>query len=84
MNIHIGVNVVFEIIGYLGAFLVLVSFLMRDIKWIRIVNIIGALLFIVYGIYTVTWVNVFLNIILIIVHNCFLIKIQKERKNKTI
>ena len=39
-----------EIIGYIGSVLVLTSFLMRDIKKLRIGNIIGSSTFIVYGV----------------------------------
>ena len=38
-----------EIIGYLASFTVLVSFTMKDVKKLRIVNIIGCSLFVLYG-----------------------------------
>ena len=38
-----------EIIGYLASITVLVSFTMKDVKKLRIVNIIGCLLFVFYG-----------------------------------
>ncbi|HCQ29442.1 MAG TPA: uroporphyrinogen decarboxylase [Flavobacteriales bacterium] len=39
-----------EIIGYIASAGVLISFLMKDIKTLRLVNSIGCSLFIVYGI----------------------------------
>lgn len=39
-----------ELIGYLASLLVLVSFLMRNIKKLRVINTIGCLIFIVYGV----------------------------------
>jgi hypothetical protein len=39
-----------EIIGYIASAGVLVSFLMKDIKTLRIVNSVGCALFIIYGI----------------------------------
>ncbi|MFY7972682.1 MAG: uroporphyrinogen decarboxylase [Flavobacteriales bacterium] len=39
-----------EIVGYIGSLMVLVSFLMKDIKTLRFINSIGCALFIVYGI----------------------------------
>jgi uncharacterized protein with PQ loop repeat len=39
-----------EIIGYLASFIVLISFLMKDIKKLRIINSIGCILFVAYGI----------------------------------
>jgi hypothetical protein len=38
-----------EYIGYLASGLVLISFLMKDIFVLRIVNTIGCLVFIIYG-----------------------------------
>lgn len=38
-----------EIIGYLASLGVLISFLMKDMKWLRIINTIGCALFILYG-----------------------------------
>lgn len=71
---------VYEIIGFLGAFLVLVSFLLKDIKWIRIVNVVGALLFTVYGFSTQTWATAFMNLALIIVHIFYLVKMHIDKK----
>lgn len=73
-------NVIFEIIGYLGSFLVLFSFLLKDVKWIRIINVFGAVFFIIYGIYTKTWVTLFMNVALIIVHTVYLVKMSLDNK----
>ena len=73
------VNVVYEIIGYLGSSLILVSFLFKDIKLIRIVNIIGAVFFIIYGFAIKTWPTVVVNIALIFIHLFYLNKMRKEK-----
>lgn len=39
-----------EIIGILAGIVVLLSFIPKDIKYIRIINIIGCILFVIYGI----------------------------------
>jgi uncharacterized protein with PQ loop repeat len=39
-----------EIIGYIASAVVLISFLMKNIKKLRIINTIGCLIFIVYGV----------------------------------
>lgn len=70
-----------ETIGLLGTVFVLISFFMKDVKKIRCVNIIGAILFVVYGAIinaVATWV---LNGALVVVHIVFLIK-DKRNKNK--
>lgn len=38
-----------EIVGYLASLGVLVSFTMKDVKKLRIVNTVGCILFVVYG-----------------------------------
>lgn len=40
----------YEIIGVIASVIVLISFVMNGEKKIRIINIIGALLFVIYGI----------------------------------
>jgi len=39
-----------EIIGYVASLFVLVSFLMKDIKKLRLINSVGCMLFVIYGI----------------------------------
>ena len=38
-----------EIVGYLASIVVLLSFTMKDVKKLRLVNMVGCLLFVVYG-----------------------------------
>jgi len=38
-----------EVVGYLASIVVLCSFIMKDVKKLRLVNMIGCLLFVVYG-----------------------------------
>ena len=72
-----------EIIGYIGMVLVLCSFLMKKIKWLRIVNCCGAVLSSIYGILTYTWPTAILNISLTIINVIYLIVIIcKERRNE--
>ena len=71
-----------EIIGLLGTVFVLISFFMKDVKKIRCVNIIGAILFVIYGAIinaVATWV---LNGVLIVVHIVFLIKDKRNKNNQ--
>lgn len=71
-----------EIIGLLGTVFVLISFFMKNVKKIRCVNIVGAILFVVYGAIinaVATWV---LNGVLIVVHIVFLIKDNQNKNNQ--
>lgn len=70
----------FEAIGIVGTIFVLISFLMKDIKMVRVINIIGAALFVVYGALIGALSTWLLNGILIIVHIIYLIKGYKENK----
>ena len=68
-----------EWMGLLAAALVLVSFLMKDERTIRIVNIVGAVVFVVYGILIKSasvWV---MNFALVAVHIARLVKLDKQK-----
>lgn len=67
----------YEIIGLLGTLFVLISFLMKEVKLIRIINIIGAILFVIYGLLIGALSTWLLNAILVIIHIIYLLK----RKN---
>nr|WP_247672706.1 uroporphyrinogen decarboxylase [Aquimarina sp. MMG016] len=43
-------NLFVEIVGYFASFMVLISFLMRNIKKLRLVNSVGCLAFVIYGV----------------------------------
>ena len=68
----------FEILGTIASIIVLISFLMKDEKGIRKVNIIGALVFVIYGIGISAFSVWFLNGALFIIHIYKLIKMKKE------
>lgn len=38
-------------IGYAASFFVVLSFVLKDVKKIRVINLIGCVLFVLYGIY---------------------------------
>lgn len=67
----------YEIIGLLGTLFVLISFLMKEVKLIRIINIVGAILFVIYGLLIGALSTWLLNAILVIIHIIYLLK----RKN---
>lgn len=64
----------FELIGIAGTLFVLLSFLMKDLRWVRIINIVGAILFVVYGILINALSTWLLNGILVIIHIVYLTK----------
>jgi hypothetical protein len=64
----------FEILGTLASIIVLISFLMKSEKKIRLVNIVGAIIFVIYGIGINAFSVWFLNGSLCLVHLYRLIK----------
>lgn len=39
-----------ELIGYTATMILVLSFLPKNLKWIRMINLLGCLIFVVYGI----------------------------------
>ena len=66
-----------EILGTIASVIVLMSFLMKGEKKIRLINILGALMFVVYGILIKSFSVAFLNGVLILIHIYYLKKIKK-------
>ena len=73
-------NVYLEIFGYVGMALVLVSMMMTSVKWLRILNMSGAVICAVYGILTNTWPTACLNIGLLIVQMVQLYRLRLQEK----
>ena len=72
-----------EIFGYLGTALVLVSFLMHDIKWLRAENMAGGAISLIYAIIMNTMPVVVLNGSLILINGVQLARIlRREREMK--
>lgn len=80
--LQLDMKIIIEIIGYLGSAFVLISFILKDIKWIRIVNIVGAVFFVIYGISTKTWATAFMNMALVIVHIVYLVKMYLDKRKE--
>lgn len=63
-----------EILGTIASVIVLISFLMKGEKNIRLINIIGAICFVIYGIMINAFSVWFLNGALCIIHIIKLLK----------
>ena len=73
-----------EILGYVGTVIVLISFIPKNIKWIRIINIFGCVVWIMSGIFNKSYSVLALNSILMIVHIIHLIKMKNEIRIRNI
>ena len=76
-----------EWLGIVASAFVLVSFLMTDQVWIRIINMVGCVIFVVYGFLLPAYSTAFMNGALFIVHVVYLtkdfLKAKKEKSNQT-
>jgi len=69
-----------EIFGYIGTVLILVSFLIENVFKLRLVNTIGAIFWLVYGIGIMAKPTIVVNLAVIIIHGIWFIKRKKEPK----
>ena len=68
----------YEIIGIAGSFLIIIAFLMKGEKNIRVMDAVGALLFVIYGCLIGSFSTVLLNTVLIAVQIINLRRILKD------
>lgn len=58
----------YEVIGIIASLIVLISFLFKEERQIRMVNIFGAILFVIYGLFIQSFSVWFLNGTLCLIH----------------
>lgn len=67
-----------EIVGYLASLCVLLSFLMKNIRTLRIVNTIGCLIFVVYGVLLGFSIPIIVtNVAIVVINGYYLFKMNK-------
>lgn len=67
--------------GYLGSAMVLVSMLMNSMRWMRILNMSGSIISLIYALVTNSWPFVLLNGGLVLIHIVKLYML-KNKENK--
>ena len=72
-------QVIFEIIGYVGSAFVLASFLMASVVRLRIINSIGCVVSVVYGLLIHAYPTVIMNAALLLINIFFLIRMSKQK-----
>lgn len=72
-------NIFLDIFGYTGTVLILLSMMMTSVVKLRIINMSGSLISMIYAIFCHTWPVVFLNLGTIIINTVQLIRIRRER-----
>ena len=75
-------RVIYEVIGYVGTALVILSFFMSSVYKLRVINTIGSLVSIVYGLLVNVYPTVLLNICLALINIVFLWKHLSKKNEK--
>lgn len=78
-------NIYFEILGYAGTVIIIISMMMHSIVKLRIFNVCGSVLSTIYSIAGQAWPIVIMNLVLMSI-NCFhlcrhFIKSAKDKKS---
>lgn len=68
-----------ELLGYIGMALVLYSFTIEDMRKLRLVNTIGSVFWILYGIGIWAWPTILVNSCVICIHLWWFIKNRGNR-----
>ena len=71
-----------EIVGWIATFVVIGSFLINDMLKLRSVNLIGATLWLVYGIISGSFSIMFLNIVVMCIQVFKIRQLLKKKINK--
>lgn len=67
-----------EILGYVATAIVIFSFTIRNLKWLRIVNTLGCFLFTVYGLLILSMPIIITNVAIMIINLYQLLKTLKK------
>ena len=68
-----------ELIGYLGSILVAISLMMRSLLRLRIINLVGALFFTIYGVLLSAYPVAFLNGLIVCIDLYYLIQMWRQK-----
>ncbi|PRX48874.1 YgjV family protein [Salegentibacter salegens] len=71
-----------EWIGYLSSFFVAISFFMKNILKLRIVNSLGCIFFIIYGVLIDSWPVIITNAVIVCVNFYYLFINKKPHRVK--
>lgn len=80
MNTALFTISIVDLIGYLASLVVLISFLNKNMKWLRILNSIGCALFVIYGFaLDVSWPIVITNVSIMLINFYYLFLVKKSK-----
>jgi hypothetical protein len=67
-----------EYVGYLASLLVLISFLMKNMTYLRLVNTLGCIVFIAYGVLLPSIPIIITNAAIVLINSYYLLKDRKK------
>ncbi len=69
-----------ELLGYAASIFIATSLFMSNIKWLRYVNSIGCVLFVIYGVIIGAYPVAFMNALCVFINIYQLIKLSKKQR----
>jgi hypothetical protein len=75
-------NIYLEIFGYIGTALVLLSMMMTSVVKLRLINMAGSLISMIYAVICGTWPVVLLNFGLILINGTQLLRMRKKVRRR--
>jgi hypothetical protein len=70
-----------DIVGWAATIFIIISFLINNMLWLRLINMVGASLWLTYGIIDTSYSIIFLNVIIVSIQ---FFKISLLLKNKNL
>ena len=56
---------ILDVVGWAATLFIIISFLINNMLWLRIINMVGAILWLTYGIIDTSYSIIFLNVIIV-------------------
>lgn len=69
-----------ELIGWIATIFIIISFIQKDMFRLRLLSLVGAVFWIVYGLIAETWSIVFLNVFISLIQVYWLRRIRLKKK----
>ena len=70
-----------DLVGWAATIFIIISFLINKMLWLRIINMIGAALWLTYGIIDTSYSIIFLNVIIVSIQFYKISVILKTKKS---
>ena len=67
-----------EWVGYLASIVIAISLIMSDIIKLRVINTIGCILFVIYGLSVGAYPVAFTNMLIVFINTYYLYKLKKD------